>query len=137
MPSCDRKCVRGARKWRHAVCILMAIILVFTWSNWLSEKMSFLYIIMYVTICDLHGHRRSQVMVWNERLYMSSLVTRTRFTRYTFITSGGGYSKTVGYKRSLNWIRYIYLVPSPHLSNIYKIVLFFKSLALIKILRLF
>ena len=52
-----------------------------------------------------------------------SLVTRTRFTRYTFITSGGGYSKTVGYKRTLNWFRYIYLVPSPHLSNFYKIVL--------------
>ena len=51
-----------------------------------------------------------------------SLVTRTRFTRYTFITSGGGYSKTVGYKHTLNWFRYIYLVPSPHLSNIYKIV---------------
>ena len=27
---------------------------------------------MYVTICDLHGHRRSQVLVRNERLYMSS-----------------------------------------------------------------
>ena len=27
---------------------------------------------MYMTICDLHGHRRSQVMVQNERLYMSS-----------------------------------------------------------------
>ena len=27
---------------------------------------------MYVTICDFHGHRRSQVMVRNERLYMSS-----------------------------------------------------------------
>ena len=28
--------------------------------------------LMYVTICDLHGHCRSQVMVRNERLYMSS-----------------------------------------------------------------
>ena len=28
--------------------------------------------LMYVTICDLHGQRRSQVMVRNERLYMSS-----------------------------------------------------------------
>ena len=38
----------------------------------LSEKMRFSQIIMYVTICDLHGHRRSQVMVRNESLYMSS-----------------------------------------------------------------
>ena len=28
--------------------------------------------LMYVTICDLHGQRRSQVMLRNERLYMSS-----------------------------------------------------------------
>ena len=27
---------------------------------------------MYVTICDLHGHRGSQVMVLIESLYMSS-----------------------------------------------------------------
>ena len=26
----------------------------------LTEKMRFSQIIMYVTICDLHGHRRSQ-----------------------------------------------------------------------------
>ena len=38
----------------------------------LTEKMRFLQIIMYVTICDHHGHRRSQVMVRNESLYMSS-----------------------------------------------------------------
>ena len=38
----------------------------------LTEKMHFSQIIMYVTICDLHGHRRSQVMVRNESLYMSS-----------------------------------------------------------------
>ena len=38
----------------------------------LTEKMRFSKIIMYVTICDLHGHRRSQVMVRNESLYMSS-----------------------------------------------------------------
>ena len=30
MTSRDRKCVGGARKWRHAVRILLAIILVFT-----------------------------------------------------------------------------------------------------------
>ena len=29
---------------------------------------------MYVTICDLHGHRRSQVMVQNESLYVSSYI---------------------------------------------------------------
>ena len=28
--------------------------------------------LMYVTICDLHGHRRTQGMVQNERLYMNS-----------------------------------------------------------------
>ena len=38
----------------------------------LTEKMRFSQIIMYMTICDLHGHRRSQVMVRNESLYMSS-----------------------------------------------------------------
>ena len=38
----------------------------------LTEKMRFSQIIMYVTICDLHGHRRSQVMVRNESLSMSS-----------------------------------------------------------------
>ena len=37
----------------------------------LTEKMRFSQIIIYVTICDLHGHRRSQVMVRNESLYMS------------------------------------------------------------------
>ena len=30
MTSRDRKCVEGARKWHHAVRILLAIILVFT-----------------------------------------------------------------------------------------------------------
>ena len=38
----------------------------------LTEKMRFSQKIIYVTICDLHGHRRSQVMVRNESLYMSS-----------------------------------------------------------------
>ena len=38
----------------------------------LTEKMRFSQIVIYVTICDLHGHRRSQVMVRNESLYMSS-----------------------------------------------------------------
>ena len=31
---------------------------------------------MYVTIGDLHDHRRSQVMVQNESLYMSSYLWR-------------------------------------------------------------
>ena len=37
-----------------------------------TEKMHFFVNFMYMTICDLHGHRRSQVMVRNERLYISS-----------------------------------------------------------------
>ena len=31
--------------------------------------------------------------------------------------------KALGTNALLNWFRYIYLVPSPHLSNIYKIVI--------------
>ena len=38
----------------------------------LTEKMCFFVNSFYVTCCDLHGHRRSKVMVRNERLYMSS-----------------------------------------------------------------
>ena len=38
----------------------------------LTEKMRFSQIIMYVSVCDLHGHSRSQVMVRNESLCMSS-----------------------------------------------------------------
>ena len=38
----------------------------------LTEKIRFFVKLMYVTICDLHGQRRTQVMVRNERLYMSS-----------------------------------------------------------------
>ena len=38
----------------------------------LTEKMQFSKKFIYVTICDLHGHRRSQVMVQNESLYMNS-----------------------------------------------------------------
>ena len=45
-----------------------------------------------------------------------SLATRTRFTRFPL----------------LNWFRYIYLVPSPHLSNILE-NRFFKSLQIITI----
>ena len=39
----------------------------------LTEKMRFSQIIMYVTICDLHGHCRSQVMVRNESLEFLSM----------------------------------------------------------------
>ena len=38
----------------------------------LTKKMRFFVIFMNVTICNLHGHRRSQVMVQNERQYISS-----------------------------------------------------------------
>ena len=38
----------------------------------LTEQMRFLPNNHVVTICDLHSHRRSQVMVRNESLYMSS-----------------------------------------------------------------
>ena len=61
----------------------------------------------------------------------SSLVTRTRFTRFTFITSGGGYSKSVGYKRTFE------LVPV-HLSGSFPTFIqylqnhFFKSLAILQ-----
>ena len=38
----------------------------------LTKKMRFFVIFINVTICDLHDHHRSQVMVQNERQYMSS-----------------------------------------------------------------
>ena len=37
MTSRDRNCIGEARKWRHSVRILLAIILVFTWSLWLQN----------------------------------------------------------------------------------------------------
>ena len=47
------------------------IIRVFTWSLWLNNWLrKYVFVkLMYVTICDLHGHRRSQVVVGTERLY--------------------------------------------------------------------
>ena len=74
MTSRDQKFIREARKWHHAVCILLQ----FFWS--LPEVSSlktnlenaFFVKFMYVTICGLNGRRRSQVMVRNETLYMSS-----------------------------------------------------------------
>ena len=71
MMSPDRKCVEKARKLRLAVCLLLAIIRVFTWSVWLNNWLrKYVFVkLMYVTICDLHGHRISQVVVGTERLY--------------------------------------------------------------------
>ena len=71
MMSHDRKCVKKARKRRLTVCLLLAIIRVFTWSLWLNNWLrKYVFVkLMYVTICDLHGHRRSQVVVGTERLY--------------------------------------------------------------------
>ena len=71
MMSHERNCIKKARKQRLTVCLLLAIIRVFTWSlylnNWLRK---YVFVkLMYVTICDLHGHRRSQVVVGTERLY--------------------------------------------------------------------
>ena len=50
---------------------LLAIIRVFTWSLWLNNWLrKYVFVkLMYVTICDLNGHRRSQVVVGTERLY--------------------------------------------------------------------
>ena len=45
--------------------------------KFLAQKLTenaFFVIFMNVTICVLHGHRRSQVMVRNERQYMSSYI---------------------------------------------------------------
>ena len=71
MMSHERKSVGKARKPRHAVCLLLAIIWIFTWSLWLNNWLrKYVFVkLMYVTICDLHGHRRSQVVVGTERLY--------------------------------------------------------------------
>ena len=38
----------------------------------LAEKKDFFLKFVYLTFCDRHGNHRSQVMVQNERLYMSS-----------------------------------------------------------------
>ena len=74
MMSRDRKFVRVAWKWQHTVSILLAIFcsLHEVSSSKTNLENAFFVKFMYVTICDLHGHRRSQVMVRNERLYMSS-----------------------------------------------------------------
>ena len=71
MTSLDQKCVREARKW--------PMLFAFRWPLYLSLhevsssktywKNTFFVKLMYVTICDLHGQRRSQVMLRNERLF--------------------------------------------------------------------
>ena len=73
MMSHDRKCVEKAHKPRITVCLLLAIIRVFTWSLWLNNWLrKYVFVkLMYVTICNLHGHRRSQVVVGTERLYQA------------------------------------------------------------------
>ena len=75
MTSRDWKCIGVTRKWCHAVRTLFAIIFslyVKSLALKLTKKMRFFVIFMNVTICNLHGHRRSQVMVQNERQYISS-----------------------------------------------------------------
>ena len=71
MTSLDQKCVREARKWRHAVRVRLAIIFILheVSSSKTYWKNTFFVKLMYVTFCDLHGHRRSQVMLRNERLF--------------------------------------------------------------------
>ena len=73
MMSHERKCVEKARKRRLTVCLLLAIIRVFTWSLWLNNWLrKYVFVkLMYVTICDLHGHRTSHVVVGTERLYLA------------------------------------------------------------------
>ena len=75
MTSPDRKYLRAARKWCHSVSHTVGNyfgLYMKSLAQKLTEKMRFFVKFMYVTICDLHGHRRSQAMVQNERLYMSS-----------------------------------------------------------------
>ena len=66
----------------------------------------------------------------------SSLITRRRFTRFTLITSGGGYSKSVGYKRTFKLVPVYLSVSFPTFIH-YLQNRFFKSLAVIIILRPF
>ena len=71
MTSCDRKFVVVARKWLQVVRIQLFWFLHEDTSSKTDLENVFFVKFMYVTICDLHGHCRSQVMVGNERLYMS------------------------------------------------------------------
>ena len=73
LTSFDLKCVGRALKWRHAVWILLVIITglyMKSLAQKMTAKMHFFIKFMYVTFCDLQGHRRSQVMVRIERLYI-------------------------------------------------------------------
>ena len=62
-------------------------------------------------------------MIYND---ICSLVTRTRFTRLTFITSGGGYSKSVGYNRTFKlvpvYVSGSFLTLIQHLQNRFLII---------------
>ena len=72
--SSDWKCVGGARKCAmlfHTVGHYFNLYMK-SLAQKLTEKMRFFVKFTYVSICDLHGHRSSQVMVRNESLYMSS-----------------------------------------------------------------
>ena len=74
MTSRDWKFVGVVRKRHRAVRIRLQLFwsLHEVSSSKTNLENAFFVKFMYVTICDLHGHRRSQVMVRNERLYMSS-----------------------------------------------------------------
>ena len=58
MPSRDQKCVAEARKWLHAVHILLAIILVLTWSLWLKNWLR-KCVFRKIHVCDLLWPSRS------------------------------------------------------------------------------
>ena len=74
MMSRDRKfvVVRGNDTILFAYCIQFFWSLHEVSSSKTNLENAFFVKFMYMTICDLHGHRRSHVMVRNERLYMSS-----------------------------------------------------------------
>ena len=74
MTSRDRKFVEVAGKWHYAVHMLFTIFLSLREVSCPKTNLENVFFVKftYVTICDLHAHHRSQVMMRNERLYMSS-----------------------------------------------------------------
>ena len=52
--------------------------------------------------CVINGRKKRSADLTN--VSKPSLATRTRFTRFTFITSGGCYSKRNGYKRTFELV---------------------------------
>ena len=109
----------------HYQMIFFIIVIVYLICKILCWKLIYLALkknfrVLWVSTLLLWDIPQANFLIGCQWNTFASLATRTRFTRFTFITSGGGYSKSVGYKRTLIWFRYIYLVPSPHLSNIYK-----------------